>query len=294
MRRLLGITVTVLIAAACHNGDPAFVTDPSIVNLPANTFTTQTFTGTVPVGGNDFHTFSVATAAEEVFVTLTSAGPQQSISLGLSIGVPSGSMCSLTGLQIGSPVQTQASSTVQLFGTSPAGGTYCVNVFDIGQDKGPVTYSLTVAVQNPPPPPPMKSDVFAGTIPLDDLGSIIFTVGAGLPFFEYDTGGYAVSIAVTAMGPPATLPALLILGGPDVPTDPSSCVYGGLQGLPPGPLGPVAGGGRGTSYANVHAGTTLSQELPFGIYCLGIQPLFGFQFPNPPGPVTYSITITHP
>ena len=96
--------------------------------------------GTVAVQGSDFHNFTVAKSGQ-IDVTLTTAGPPSSIFMGLGIGVPSGTTCSLLS---NASVNTQAGSTAQLSGTAPA-ATYCVVVFDIGNQTTPIDYAVTVA-----------------------------------------------------------------------------------------------------------------------------------------------------
>jgi len=60
---------------------------------------------------------------------------------GLGVGIPSGASCSLL---TNASVSTQAGATAQLSGTAAA-ATYCVVVYDIGNQTGPINYSVTVA-----------------------------------------------------------------------------------------------------------------------------------------------------
>lgn len=121
----------VLAAAACGRS-----TSPA---TPAATAKTDTFNGTVAVGGLDFHPFTVATAGQ-VNVTLTSAGPPSTITMGIGVGLITGATCTIVA---GGSVNTPAGASAQLNGTvSP--GTYCVQVFDIGNQTASVTYTVTV------------------------------------------------------------------------------------------------------------------------------------------------------
>ena len=122
-----------MLAAACDNGSSTPVLTPA-------TISTEMFTGTVAVQGSDFHNFTVAQNGQ-VDVTLTTAGPPSSIFMGLGIGVPSGTTCSLL---TNASVSTQAGATAQLSGTAAA-ATYCVVVFDVGNQSAPVDYAVTVA-----------------------------------------------------------------------------------------------------------------------------------------------------
>jgi hypothetical protein len=128
MRRLALAFALAFLAAAC--GSSSLLTAPASV--------TETFTGTVPVQGLDSHTFTVA-AYGEIDVTLTAAGPPSTITMGLGLGTPTGGTCSVQY-----QAQAQAGTTAQLSGTIAA-GSWCVVVFDLGNQGGPVDYSVTVA-----------------------------------------------------------------------------------------------------------------------------------------------------
>jgi hypothetical protein len=129
--------VLALMAAGCDNSNQDSIT-PSPTPVP---LTTETFMGTVDPGGLAFHPFTVAQQGE-VDITLTAAGPPVTISMGLGIGTPTGSTCSLN-IQ-GGMVPAQASTVPQLVGTAAA-GSFCVAVYDIGNQAATVSYTVTVA-----------------------------------------------------------------------------------------------------------------------------------------------------
>jgi hypothetical protein len=135
---LLAIVVVTCIglSAACDNSGGGSTTAPS-----SGPLTTESFSGTIQPTSSDSHTFTVAQTGE-IDVTLTSVGPPPTIFIGLAIGTPAsdGSCTPLSG----ATVSTQASSVAQLSGTAAA-GTFCVVVYDIGNQTAPVTYTLTVA-----------------------------------------------------------------------------------------------------------------------------------------------------
>lgn len=108
---------------------------------PTSTPTTDSFSGTVAVGATDSHSFSVSQSGGQVNVTLLTAGPPATIFMGLAIGSPSGSTCVLLS---GAQTLAQAGTAAQLTGTVNA-GTYCVAVFDAGNQSADVSYSLTVS-----------------------------------------------------------------------------------------------------------------------------------------------------
>jgi len=133
---LLTLLTLALTMAACSSSDPtATVTSPSAPT------TTETFTGTVqPNFGVDFHAFTVAQSGA-VSVTLTAAGPPATIFMGMGIGTPSATTCAVIS---GDSTIAPASATAQLTGNLSA-GSYCVQVYDVGNQAAPVTYSVTVA-----------------------------------------------------------------------------------------------------------------------------------------------------
>src|SRR5258708_6139774 len=102
------------------------------------TRTTDTFTGTVQVGGSDFHSFPIATTGQ-VDVTLTAAAPPAAIVMGLSIGTLDVKCTPLAGASVKVP----AGASAQLSGLASP-GTLCVNVQDVGNQAAPVSYTVTV------------------------------------------------------------------------------------------------------------------------------------------------------
>ena len=132
----VGLGFIVLTVSACGGSS---TTSPTTTG-PTTAPTSEVFTGTVPVGGIDSHTFNVALSNGQVNIILTAAGPPATIFMGLGIGAPSGSTCSLFS---GGSLVTQASTTAQLSGTAQAGA-YCVSVYDAGNQSADITYSVTV------------------------------------------------------------------------------------------------------------------------------------------------------
>jgi hypothetical protein len=136
MKRSALAAALAIAAAGCGGGD-----SPSTLSTaPTATVITESFTGTVAVGGNDVHPFSVAVSGGQVNAILTAAGPPPTIDMGLGIGTPGGTACTL--LTNGSVV-TPAGTVAQLTGTLNA-GSYCVSVYDAGNQTAPITYAVTV------------------------------------------------------------------------------------------------------------------------------------------------------
>jgi hypothetical protein len=130
---VLLVLVLGMTAAACNNSNSSLTapTNPPEVSDPP-------VTGSVAVGGSAFTNFVVSQAGD-VQITLSQAGPPPTITVGLGVGTPSALTCPLT---VGS-TKTAASPTPLDIGTLSA-GTYCVEVFDAGNQSGPITYTLTV------------------------------------------------------------------------------------------------------------------------------------------------------
>ena len=121
--------VVFCLSTACGSSTPVSAT-PSI---------TQNFSGTVQPGGSDTNNFTV-TQYGEVDITVTSLGPPATIQEGLAIGSVVGGACSPGSVAQG-PVN--AATTPQFVNPLNAGA-YCVTVYDIGNQAGPVQYALTV------------------------------------------------------------------------------------------------------------------------------------------------------
>jgi hypothetical protein len=139
MKRSLAC-VALLVCTACSGGsNSGSSTTPS--TTPPLAPTSETFTGTVAVGGSDAHPFAVNLSNGQVTATLTAAGPPPTIAVGLGIGSFASGVCSL--LQNGAVVTT-AGPTAQLSGSNFTTGTYCVAVFDTGNQLVDITYSVTV------------------------------------------------------------------------------------------------------------------------------------------------------
>jgi hypothetical protein len=126
--------VLALSAAACDTN----TSSPS-TTTPSVTIIAEMFTGTVDAGGSAFHEFTVSQPGQ-VSTMLTAAGPPSTITMGLGIGVPSGSTCAVLP---GASKNTPAGPIAQLSGTVSA-GTLCVQVYDVGNQTNPITYSVTV------------------------------------------------------------------------------------------------------------------------------------------------------
>jgi hypothetical protein len=132
------IAAGALATAGCSNTtDSAASTLPT---TPSSPLVTENFGGTVIVGGNDQHTFTVTSDAAPITIDLTSAGPPATITMGFGIGTIVAGTCQLSS---GGYTQAPAGSVPQLQGTIAA-GQYCFMVYDVGNESAPITYTAVV------------------------------------------------------------------------------------------------------------------------------------------------------
>ena len=144
--RLFLIALTLALTAAACGGNsttsPSSPSSTSSTSQPvASPTTTETFSGTLLVGGYSFDSFVVSLNGT-VNVTLGSVSGTDvpsTVTLGVAIGTPSGTGC--TG---GTVTSTAAGADPQVTGTySP--GRYCVNVSDVGNLAAPAAFIVTIA-----------------------------------------------------------------------------------------------------------------------------------------------------
>ena len=134
MRRLVcGLAVVVASGCAgCGGNSNSSTTAAPAAPTPTAAASTESFSGTVSVAGNDFHPFTVATTGATLSVTLTAAGPPTTIFMGLGLGAYDAPTCTLLN---NAYLTTQAGAVAQLSGTAGAGA-YCVVVYDVGNQTG--------------------------------------------------------------------------------------------------------------------------------------------------------------
>jgi hypothetical protein len=124
-----------LLTTACGSDTPTTPTTPA---LP----TTEAFSDTLGVQGSSFYSFTVA-ATGQVSLTLaslvpTQPGPAVNTVMGLGVGSPSGTDCSVTN-----SVTTAPGLVAQLV-SSQSAGTYCAKIYDVGGLTGPVNFTVRI------------------------------------------------------------------------------------------------------------------------------------------------------
>ena len=135
----------ILFGSACSHSSTS--TSPSTTSSTTSTTAaaptvSESFTGTLPVGGFKFFSFNIA-ANGTVNVTLNSVsgtGVPSTVQLGLGIGSPSGIDCSAT-TNVTAGVTAAAPQTTGTFGP----GLFCVRVYDVGNLFGPANFNITIA-----------------------------------------------------------------------------------------------------------------------------------------------------
>lgn len=104
-------------------------------------FTTQTFAGTLPVGGSLFYSIVVSQQGP-VSLTLaavqTPGGAALTTPVGIGIGIPKGTGCPRT-TSITTPPGLSSQLTVTL---NP--GTYCAAVYDVGTLPSAVNFAMRI------------------------------------------------------------------------------------------------------------------------------------------------------
>jgi hypothetical protein len=139
---LLAAAVCLLAAAGCSTNDPSSGASPAsiLASAPPTPLVTETFTGIVQAGSSDSHPFTVTSNNFQVTLAMTAAGPPATIAEGFGVGQTISGTCQLLSGGFGT---FAAGPTPQLSGTIPSGA-YCVMVYDVGNQSGPITYTVVV------------------------------------------------------------------------------------------------------------------------------------------------------
>lgn len=138
MMRAILATLAVLVCAACGNDS---ATAPSTATTA--TRGTEYFSATLDVQGSQFYSFTVAGSGttDLTLLSLRPAGtpiPALTTAVGLGLGTPAGTGCALTAAATVQPALTAQLST----STTPT--IYCVNISDVGNLEGTVTFIIRI------------------------------------------------------------------------------------------------------------------------------------------------------
>jgi hypothetical protein len=121
-----------LASAACSDDLTTIPIDPTPV-----TPTTDTFPGTINPNGGATHQFATARAGP-VTVTLSSLSPDETVTVGLSLGTWNGESCQ-TVIARDSTVAGNS-----IVGSASAAGILCVRVYDVGKLAAATSYVVQV------------------------------------------------------------------------------------------------------------------------------------------------------
>jgi hypothetical protein len=121
-----------LVIAACSDPVPPAAPTP----LPATI--TETFTGTLPVAGNNFIPFTVQNVGA---IKVSLVGLDPGVPVGIGVGTQSTGVCtaieSKNGVSAGPDVVLNGTATV-------TGGSFCVSIYDLGALTQPESYTIVV------------------------------------------------------------------------------------------------------------------------------------------------------
>jgi len=243
------------IAAACGQ-DSLGITSPSST---ASDRLTGIFSGTVPVQGSRFYSFTLSNAGTvELTLASLSLGAQGStlaMAMGLGSGTPNGTDCDLTN-----SVNTVPGLTIQLR-TAMAAGTHCVKVFDIGNLTTAANFAVRIETYSTTSPltiRPPTTETFSRTLAFRGAYSRSFSVAsAGI-----------VKVTLTSVGPPS-LPIGLGLG---IPGGTVPCTLS-------------------TSLTTLASGSPqISQLVDPGSYCVSVYDVGNLTIADLP----FSVTIEYP
>ena len=137
--KLLALLACVATAGACGGSDSTTSTTPSATVGP----TTELFEGTLVQKGSAFFSFQVQQTGDVdlMLASVTSSAAPGSISnvtLGMAIGVPSGTDCTI---QNAAPASAGLTSQLVVNMTP---GLYCVRVYDIGNLTSSIKFAVRI------------------------------------------------------------------------------------------------------------------------------------------------------
>lgn len=140
MARCAIVLLVLAFVAACETGADTG-TSPS--GIATATLTTEYFSGTLPVGGQRFYSFT-APDDSSVSVLLANLSDSRSPALasttvGIGIGIPAGTGCALR-----ESVATPPALTSQ-FRTWATEGIHCIAIFDAGTLSEPVGFVIRIS-----------------------------------------------------------------------------------------------------------------------------------------------------
>jgi hypothetical protein len=132
--------VLAVLGSSCTGSLSSTLPASPTTSTPAAPTTTETFVGTLPVGGTRFYSFSIAVYGT-VNTTLVSMGGTDvppDVMVNLGIGTPGGTSCNSS-----SPTSVSAGSAAQVT-ASEQPGLYCVTIADVGNLPAAAVFTVTI------------------------------------------------------------------------------------------------------------------------------------------------------
>jgi hypothetical protein len=132
LRSLILPALFVLTSAAC--GDNLSTTTPTDTT---STTVTETFPGAINPNGGATHTFATARSGS-ITATLSALTPDNTITVGLSLGTWNGESCQTVIARDSTMVGNS------IVGTASSSGNFCIRVYDVGKLTASTSYDVTV------------------------------------------------------------------------------------------------------------------------------------------------------
>jgi hypothetical protein len=141
-RALACCCLIALIVSACgHNSTTSPTTTTTTTTTTTSPVTTtETFEGTLGIGGTLFYPFTVAEAGTVTATLASIGGPAvpSTVQVRLGIGTITDDACTATTMLL-------VNSTAPTVTASEAAGAYCANVTDVGNLYGDAAFTVTIA-----------------------------------------------------------------------------------------------------------------------------------------------------
>jgi hypothetical protein len=119
-------------AAACGSNN---ILNPTPGTPPVSI--TEPFDGTVTVNGASTQPFTVSTIGR-VDAKITALSPDDTVTVGLSLGTWNGAACALTITNDAAVLNTTVTGTAQTIGQ------FCARVYDVGKLTSATTYTIVI------------------------------------------------------------------------------------------------------------------------------------------------------
>ena len=135
--RVVALVLLLVSAGACNKDEsPVSPSDPAAIQP----IVVESFTGTIGLLGSAFYSFTVPVTGNVSLLLhqLSEAGAASTAIMGLGLGVPRGTDCTVT-----SPAATGPGATAQVTSSVPA-GVYCVRITDLGNLTAPATFAINI------------------------------------------------------------------------------------------------------------------------------------------------------